>query len=318
MPRTPYTCADSEAIQARLDHDLVHVVRAVRATDPHLRSLVLTGAFARGEGAVLNGVPQDDYELVAIRSLGTPRSPYARLRPELERALGLHIDLTTVSAWRLPWAPPSIFWYETALRGRTLWGDPLLGRLGVRDGRRIDPAEGARLLVNRAAGLLRVKDSADPHARRLQAANGLLEVLDSRLLGFGSFPPSRTERWARARQMHREKALPTDLLRLWPWLSWAFAFRLDPGNAPKVDPARAWTAAARAVLRGAPHAARHAGVPSLAPYGRLGGVPMLALLEASLRTTTPPVAARRRPVPLARVDARPLRLLEILRRATGQ
>src|SRR5688500_4956094 len=55
---TAYTTLDTPALVDRIRHDLAEVVAAVRGADPGLRALILTGGFARGEGTVLDGVPQ--------------------------------------------------------------------------------------------------------------------------------------------------------------------------------------------------------------------------------------------------------------------
>ena len=70
----------------------------------------------------------------------TSRVPYDELRRRLQRDLGLHVDLAAVSSWRIPFLASSIFWYETALKGRVLWGVPLLHRIPVRDAKAIGDA----------------------------------------------------------------------------------------------------------------------------------------------------------------------------------
>ena len=59
----PYTPRDSPTIVARIDADLRTVIETVAGNDPALRSLVLTGGFARGEGTVAHGQPVNDYDL---------------------------------------------------------------------------------------------------------------------------------------------------------------------------------------------------------------------------------------------------------------
>src|SRR5688500_13331781 len=96
-----YTTHDTPEVVRRIEGDIQHVLATVRAADPKLRSLVLTGGFARGEGALLEGAPQNDYDFVAVRSFGRPKRPYAEIRQRLEKDLGLHVDLATISRWRL-------------------------------------------------------------------------------------------------------------------------------------------------------------------------------------------------------------------------
>lgn len=342
-----YTVHDTARVRDRIEADLATIQEAVQDADPHLRSLVLTGGFARGEGTVIDGQPQNDYDLVAIRGLRPPEEPYNGLVPDLEDTLGLHIDLAPVPAWRLPWVRASIFWYETRLRGRVLWGEDLLDRIPVQDPDELDPAEGLRLLVNRAAGLLLVTQEDPGPAYRIQAAKGLLAALDAQLLARGSFPPSQTERWEAYRDLQDDGAAPPRLTDAEPWLSWAYRFKTDPEDVDPRDPSQAWLAAADAILDAIPCALDHAGYASLAAYERDDGlldhvhyqlnaaqVPQanrfilnptgtvrattLRILEDVRGGIDPSIATRARLEEIADVDGAPLDVLDALRRVTLQ
>jgi hypothetical protein len=342
-----YTVRDTPEVVGRVEADLAAVVDAVRDADPRLAGLVLTGGFARGEGGVLGGRPQNDYDFVAFRRTGRPRVPYPELARRLERRLGLHVDLAPVAAWRIPWLAPSIFWYETALRGRTLAGEDLLPRVRVRSARDLDPAEGLRLLANRAAGLLLVTGDPDAHARRIQASKGLLAALDAHLLAAGAFAPSQVERWERLRRLRAEGRAPEAVERIRGWMEWGFRFKVDPGAVPAVDAGDAWSAARQAILDAVPVALRHAGLPALDAYAlrdglldrfvywrRSAGVPSarrlaahptgrvrvatLRLLEAAPDGRVRPEQAQAAFAALARRADEPLRLLDGLRKATLQ
>jgi hypothetical protein len=300
----PYTVHDTARVVARIEADLDRAVQEVRAADPGLKALVLTGGFARGEGAVLQGKPQNDYDLVALRGLGRPRTPYAKVRARLEQALGLHVDLQPVWAGRLPLARRSIFWYETALRGRALWGDAsLLERIPVRDPARLEPEEGLRLLANRAAGLLLAEPEGQDHALRLQAAKGLLAALDAHLLALGRFAPSQRERWAQAQALLPRAPFAARA----DWFAWGFAFKVDPGGAPPADPRQAWRAAGEAILEAVPVALRHARLPSLAAYARRDALLDNALFRLQARRV--PGAVRWAPHPSGTLRLATLALL---------
>lgn len=347
MFRHRYTVNDSPPVVARIETDLRHILETVQRDDPHLRSLVLTGGFARGEGAMLAGIPQNDYDLVAIRSVGSAHRPYPDIRRELEKSLGLHIDLAPVPTWRLPWVSRSIFWYETALRGRVLHGPDLLSKIPIRDPTKIDPKEALRLLVNRAAGLLFSSETTNPYQRKLQAAKALLAALDVRLLATGQFLPSQRERWTLACDLRTQGLLPSDMEARWPWFSWAYNFKVNPEAAPPRDAREVWFPAANAILGAVPYALRHAGMSNLEEYGLMGNVvdqvryfftskaipgahrfaqhptgsvrvATLRLLESSLNGIVPPQAAKIYLGSLANIGERPLSALEALRGATLQ
>jgi hypothetical protein len=343
----PYTVRDTPALERRIDADLALVAATVRNGDPYLRALVLTGGFARGEGTVLDGVPQNDYDFVAVRGLGRPRTSYPAMAAGLGKRLGLHIDLAPVAAWRLRWAPRSVFWYETALRGRVLWGDDLLARIPVRDVADLDPAEALRFLVNRAAGLLLATEMEDAHAVRIQAAKAILAALDSHLLGMGKFAPSQTERWRILQRLLVSGKAPPDVVRMAESLAWAYRFKTDPASVPDRDPDEAWQDARSAILAAVPAALAHAGLKSLAAYGKRDGlvgrlvyhrrvhavpgasrlvanptgrvrVATLLLLEAASDGRVSRADAERAFEGIARVGEEPLRTLESLRAATLQ
>lgn len=309
-----YTTADTPETIRRIEKDLTLIEETVRQADPSLRSLVLTGGFARGEGAVLDGAPQNDYDLVAIRSPGRTRTSYHDMRMRLEKELGLHLDLAPVLHWRLPWVSRSIFWYETALRGRVLWGADVLDRIPVRDPARLDRTEGLRLLTNRAAGLLLVAPSDDDHARRIQAAKGLLAALDAHLFAKGVFPPSQTERYRAFLGMLEGCDAPASLIARRDAIAWAYRFKTAPGDAPPVDARQVWREAAAAILEAVPVGLQHAGMRSLDDLARQDST--IDRLYFTLKSGTVPHVRRTIVHPTGRVRTATLRILHSARDGT--
>lgn len=257
---------------ARVEADLGRIVEASRRADPALQAVVLTGGFARGEGALLRGRPLNDYDLLAVRGAARaarwPRPPYGELRARLEAGLGVHVDLQPVWAPRLRLVPPTVFWYETALRGHVLWGRAGLGAIPVREPAAIERAEGLRLVANRAAGLLLALPSRSPRARMLQASKALLAVLDAHLLALGRFAPSQRERWVLFRDLEAAGRAPEPLARRRRWLAWALRYKLDPAGAARPRARDAWTEASAALLEAVPAALGAAGHRSLEDYAR--------------------------------------------------
>ncbi len=305
---TAYTINDTPNVVERIERDLDHVIETVRNNDPHLRSLILTGGFARGEGTISDGEPQNDYDFAAIRSLGQPDTSYDEMANRLERALGLHIDLAPINAWRLRWVNPTIFWYETARRGRILWGENLLDSIPVQDPTDIDPTEGLRLLTNRAAGLLLATRKPNPHTYRIQAAKGLLAALDANLLALGQFPPSQTERWYAWRTLQTEGGTPPPLEPYQESLEWAIRFKLAPDDQPLQNPQSVWTIAAEAILDSIPPALDHANLPSLEAYKRQDGI--LDHIHYALKAPKVEEATRFTTNPTGTVRVATLRLLK--------
>jgi len=339
-----YTIHDTPNIVDHIERDIGCVLSELLEWDSSVVSLVLTGGFARGEGAFLKGRPQNDYDFVVFRGFGRPERPYAKMRELLEQRIGLHIDLAPVSTFRLPFLGKSIFWYETALRGRVIWGDDLLPKIRTRRPEDLDPAEGLRLLVNRAAGLLLSSETTDDHVRRIQASKGILAAADVHMLARGVFPPTQTERHHALSAMLTSDHPPVQLQK--HWIDWAYRFKVDPANAPPADAAEAWRHAADAILAAVPIALHTAGLASLDEYSRRDGwidhlvyykravkipgarlvlhptgrvrVGTLRLLEASLSGRISLEEAKRCFAPVARRFEEPIPTLHALRTATLQ
>jgi hypothetical protein len=212
--------------------------------------------------------------------------------------------------WRLRHVPASIFWYETALRGRVIWsGDgnaDVLRRIRVRSPADLERTEALRLLANRAAGLLLATEGR--YEAGLQAAKALLAALDTHLMAQRIFPPSQRERWAAFQTLMARNDAPAGLASRTQWLAWAFATKVDPANAPRRDPHDAWLAARAAVLDAVPVALRHARLPDLDAYARRDGlVDRLVYLR---RSRLVPGARRLARHPSARVRVATFRMLE--------
>jgi hypothetical protein len=263
----PFTQHDDAATRRRIGSDLDAIVRAVRAEDPAVKALVLTGSFSRGEGGFAGGAPQNDYDLVAVRGAAALGNPYPRLRSSLEQELGVHIDLAPIRTWRLRHVRRTIFWYEVALRGRTLHGTDVLAQIPIRDAADLEPDEALRLLSNRAAGLLFAAESGARADLLLQSSKALLAAADVELLAQGVFAPSQTERQTLRRQRGRPSAslFSPDLEE---WFDWAFELKVDPAHAPPRGGRAAWHVARRAVLLALPAALRRAGLASLGQAAR--------------------------------------------------
>lgn len=193
-PRTgfPFTERDAPEARARIEADLATIVRLASRADPHLRALVLTGGFSRGEGTVRDGRPVNDYDLVGVRTRPGGASLYRRLGHEAGAQVGLEVDLMPVWDRRLPHVGRKLFWLDVRLGGRVVGGDEgaltLLPDFGAAE---VSRAEIARLLGNRAAGLLLALPgpggSIDARLRDLQAAKAALAAMDARLLARGEY-----------------------------------------------------------------------------------------------------------------------------------
>lgn len=197
----PYTERDAPEERVVVERDLRRIVEGVRAADPHLDALVLTGGFSRGEGTVHDGKPVNDYDLVAVRARPGGGALYRRLHHALSEEVGIEVDLMPVWRARLPRLSPKLFWLDLRLGGRVIAGDPraldAIPRFDVAD---LPRAEAARLLGNRAAGLLLALPGAgepvDARQRDLQATKALLAAMDAELIASGRYAARLRDRLA--------------------------------------------------------------------------------------------------------------------------
>lgn len=226
-----FTQQDTPALRARIENDLRHIARRVSEADPHLAALVLTGGFSRGEGTTREDAPLNDYDLVAVRETFGGGSLYERLHHELSDEVGLEVDLMPVWRRRLPQVDAKLFWHDLRLGGRVLTGDTgVLDELPRYAPAEIPRSEAARLLGNRAAGLLRAVPGPgqplDETERRLQATKAVLAAMDARLLSEGVYAARLADRLELARRL----GLPDiDAMRI--AVDWKLATReTDPGE----------------------------------------------------------------------------------------
>lgn len=200
----PFTEHDTPALRSRIESDLAHVARRAHAEDPHLVALVLTGGFSRGEGTARHGAPVNDYDLLAVCSRPFQAARYRKLSAALSEEIGLEVDLLPVWQARLPYVGRKLFWLDVRMGGRVVSGDPrALRRLRRFPARDVSRAEIARLLGNRAAGMLLSlpgdQEPADLHQRDLQATKAVLAAMDATLLHRGQYAARMRHRVALTR-----------------------------------------------------------------------------------------------------------------------
>ena len=149
-----------DQVAERIQQDLDHIVSEVA----HLHgvtSLILMGAFGRGEGSVIavNGEiqPLNDYDLMLVSESAEDLAEQVRiLSTSLARELGMDfVDFDLVDPKRFVAAPPTIYYYDLKYGSRVLWGDPtVLDLLPDYRPEDIPLSEAIRLLLNRMAGIL--------------------------------------------------------------------------------------------------------------------------------------------------------------------
>lgn len=196
-----FTADDAPRARARIEADLRKIVATVQRADPRLDALILTGGFSRGEGTVREGRPVNDYDLVAVRRAPGGDASYRELGQSLGGEVGIEVDLLPIARARLPFVGRKLFWLDARLGARVIHGpEEVLDKLPRMSAQDLPPIESARLLGNRAAGLLlAVPTATDPQPvlqRDLQATKAALAAMDASLLHQGRYAPRMRDRLA--------------------------------------------------------------------------------------------------------------------------
>src|SRR5687767_1520182 len=156
-PASLTLCKDADA-EARIQRDLRALsVALTSAMGPSLRTLLLVGSYARGDGGATSRGAYNDFDLVAVvpRDTSALRADLTRFTEEWTARLGVHVEIWPLEERRLEAIPPTLFWLDVSLGGvRILAGDrsveAFLHRIETRD---VPLSECGRLLANRAVGL---------------------------------------------------------------------------------------------------------------------------------------------------------------------
>jgi hypothetical protein len=163
--------------EQQLSEHLAMITAATIEQMDGIRSLILGGSFARGEGSMIrNGsrwIPLKDYDLYAV--VANPHAQAAAaavpdIRARIYRALelppyhetgssptGFQISIEVIPYEAIPRLPHDLSNLELKLTGRVLWGEDLLASIPI-TGDRIPPVSGLRHLLNKLIGAL---DSGD-------------------------------------------------------------------------------------------------------------------------------------------------------------
>ncbi len=164
MSVTSYTAIADPDVDRLVASHLTEVSSTVRrrVRPEQLAGVVLFGGYGRGEGGVAAGAdearPHNNYDLLVVLQDASPWQATLlgrQLRAasvDLERRLGVGVDLSTISYAALKQAPPQIFWYDVRRMHRIVQGpEDLLSAIPAYELDDIPQIERARLLLNRSA-----------------------------------------------------------------------------------------------------------------------------------------------------------------------
>lgn len=168
MPESPvFTPLGEPSLEARVRSDLAVIARRVEENlGNRLSLLLLGGGYGRGEGGGYcdsggSWRAYNDYDLLAIvrgvapLALPALRTRLGSLACELERELGLEVEISPLRREELPRLPFTMMWCELFGAHRILVGKPLVpGDLPPMPPAELPMEEGVRYLTNRGALLL--------------------------------------------------------------------------------------------------------------------------------------------------------------------
>jgi hypothetical protein len=186
-----------------------------------LRTIILTGSLARGEGTIeqsqLSATSSGDAEFILILHCSTPLPPLEEIRAlmtEIERQISdhgvhCHVDLTCAHSEFLKAMRPHMFAYETRTCGRVVAGHPnILSLIPAFTPSEIPLEDAWRLLSNRMVELIEaLAESDDGLGPRVQyrTIKLYLDMATSLLLFAGQYAPSYRERCNNLRKLVSDK-----------------------------------------------------------------------------------------------------------------
>jgi predicted nucleotidyltransferase len=221
IPATSFTLCAAPAAEQRIADDLQHLgAAAMSRFGAAVVSILLVGAYARGEGSVVARGhelgPYDDYDLVVVmRDRTATRRCHAALRAftrDWTERTRRKIDAWPVEEARLARVPATPFWLDVTLGGvRVVAGEGAVTTFA----RRISPEqvpldECGRLLAARAAGiaLSNLQTSPDDEFRRARHAHeAVLACGDARLLSAGRYRLRVADRLADLESLERDPGI---------------------------------------------------------------------------------------------------------------
>lgn len=249
-------CKDADA-EARIQRDLRALsVALTSGIGSSLRTLLLVGSYARGDGGATSRGAYNDFDLVAVvpRDTAALRADLTRFSDEWTARLGVHVEIWPLEERRLEAIPPTLFWLDVSLGGvRILAGDrsvdAFLHRIETRD---VPLSECGRLLANRAVGLAlsnlegsrATDESLARHAHKAALACG-----DARLLAADRYAPSLRAKLAALEVLETGPDVGADLVEAYRE---AVRYRCAPEawSPPGGLGVAAWYADARARIAG--------------------------------------------------------------------
>lgn len=217
-----YCHSNAPELEARLEAFLERLAARIGALPEsrEIAAVLLGGGYGRGEGGVFRK-PDGDAELFNDLDFFVISRPLPRRRRKaldcamrefgkgFDEEIGVDVDFGPArSAGELEHMPYTLMWQELRAGCRLVWGDPAcLERWRLSDWSLLPVSEAARLLLNRAAGLLLAAAKLDEDSaenRRFAARNlfkALLAIGDARLILTHNY---------RARAQERSAALAED------------------------------------------------------------------------------------------------------------
>ncbi|MFZ5800912.1 MAG: hypothetical protein ACOY3D_06020, partial [Candidatus Omnitrophota bacterium] len=213
-------------------------------------SLLVMGAFGRGEGSVISRggklLPLNDYDLCLVtkRNLLVARYFAERIVKELKKSLPVYsIDVFVLKECELASLPPLIINYEIKYGSALLWGRDVISEIPDYKASDIPLEDGAKLLFNRCISLLLgFPDRANDEFSLYQSAKALCAIAESMLLLCGKYHFTY-----RQRRDNFSKAFPAEFPGLkidYPALSAmvdkAMEFKLHPDYGLFPNPQELW------------------------------------------------------------------------------
>tara|TARA_Y100000294_G_C8537963_1_gene329903 strand:+ start:121 stop:1449 length:1329 start_codon:yes stop_codon:yes gene_type:complete len=168
-----YTKRTEKWVDDLIEEHMKVICDEVKTSIPQVRSIVLTGGFAKGEGSTIiypnnrQVFPVNDYDIYAITDNPIPLNTLVNLSKKITQRIGapsfslfsgsdhsFYVDLRCLTVDRLKHLPPLIRYFELRNTGRTIKGENLLPEIPDYKISEIPIMDGIRTLFNRMGNLV--------------------------------------------------------------------------------------------------------------------------------------------------------------------
>ena len=245
-----YTVLDKPVVENEIQKHMEKALQVLLSYKNKLglNSIVLVGSFGRGEGSVIFDQgrirPLNDYDfLLVTEKLLIPQRTLNMVSALIGEKLNIRIDLKMIRHVDLHKLPNTIYYYETKLGGKLLWGIDSPSLMPPFKSDAIPLWDGAFLLLARIVALTLAYPplcKEKTHFGVEQCLKAVFACSDATLILNGNYHYSYKERSKRIALLLSHQNEPSYMRQLADLAQEATRFKLIPDYSPFPDQEQLW------------------------------------------------------------------------------